>query len=128
MINSSEALKNPWLNQKEEEETKIISSDAKISLTKLKHFRTQTALQRAVLTYFATLQLLPQEEEKLRETFAFFDSDNDGHLSMDDLIHVYEKVYGDPARAKQVAERIMHKIDMNRNGSIDFTGNIQLPY
>lgn len=119
-ITSADALKSPWLYL--EEETKLTKVEVEVALAKLKHFKTQTALQRAVLTYFATLQLLPQEEEKLRETFGYFDSDHDGHLSIEDLIRGYETIYGNKAKAKQVAERIMHKIDLNRNGLIDFTG------
>lgn len=119
-ISAKEALKIKWLNSLEE--TKVSLEEQKISLEKLKKFRSQTALQRVVLTYFATLQMLPQEEEELRKTFALFDQDHDGIISIADLVKGYEKIYEDKGRAKLIAEKIMAKIDLNNNGSIDFTG------
>lgn len=121
-ISAENALKSPWFCSKEEIKLQSSNQEKEISLSKLKHFRTQTAMQKVVLTYFATLQVLPEEEEKLREVFASFDHDHDGLLSLDDLIRQCETLYGDRTKAKQVAERIMKKIDLNRNGSIDFTG------
>ncbi len=123
-ISAKEALTSPWLKklEAEEDDEKVQPIDARISLRKLKNFNAQIIMQKAVLTYFVTLQMMPQEEKRIREMFAHFDIDRDGHLSLEDLTNGYMKVHGDPARARKDAQTIMKKMDLNRNGTIDFTG------
>jgi len=121
-ISASEALKNAWIDRPEKD--RISFADAKISLKKLKNFKTQMVLQRAVLTYFATVQLMPQEQKQLQEVFASFDIDHDGKLTEEDLLKCYQKIYGSTGRAKIEADLIMKHLDLKRKGYINFTGLI----
>lgn len=121
-ITAADALKNAWINRTEE--AKISLDNAKVCLKKLKNFRTQMVLQRAVLTYFATIQLMPQEEKKLQELFTSFDFDHDGKLSENDIIQCCKKIFPNPSKAKIESDTIVRQLELKRNGSINFTGKI----
>ncbi len=122
-ITAKAALRSPWLKQMtEQDEGAFQSNDFRISLERLKTFNTHRILQKAVLTYIVTVQLSPQDEQRIRETFDSFDHDRDGRLSLEDLTNGYKRLHGDPVRAKKEATRTMNHMDLNRNGTIDFTG------
>ena len=119
-ITPEAALKHPWLqNRAEDTQT---DTDLRLALKHLKDFNTQLTLQKAVLTYFVTHQLKPEEETRLRELFDNFDADKDGRLNLNDLIIGYQRVYKDAGKARAEAEKILRKADMNHNGIIDYTG------
>ena len=86
----------------------------------MKKFRTRSHLQKAILSYVATQKLDAVEEAKLKELFTIFDVDKDGKISMPELVSGYNQVYGDILRAKAEAKKIMHKMDLNKNGSIGY--------
>lgn len=119
-ITAEEALNNDFLIHSDK--LKVSFSDASVSLKKLRQFKTQSILQRAVLTYFATVDLSREEQQKLQDYFTFFDADNDGKLSEDDLLKGYTKLYSNVARAKQEVDNIMLHLDIKKNGAITFTG------
>lgn len=119
-ITAGEALKNAWIKRPEQE--MVSFSNAKISLKKLKNFKTQMVLQKAVLAYFATIQLMPQEEKQLQELFASFDFDHDGILSESDIFLSCQKYFENASRAKIEAETIIRHLDLKKNGCINFMG------
>lgn len=121
-VNAEEALKNPWLTSTKYAD--LTFSEARICLKKLKDYETQTILQRAVLSYFATVDLSPEEEKRLQENFAFFDLDHDGKLSERELIQGYTKLYSNAQKARFVVTKIMKCLDLKNKGTINFTGTV----
>jgi calcium-dependent protein kinase len=118
-ITAKEALSSTWVRQSEQ--ISVPSAELRASLQRLEKFHTQMHFQKAVLTYFATQSLHPIEEARLRRLFDIFDEDKDGTISMPELVNGYYKVYHDMTRAKLEAKKIMHRVDLNKNGSIDYT-------
>lgn len=120
-ITAKEALQNSWLAKIKDANASF--TEARICLKRLKFYQTQTILQRTVLSYFATVDLMPKEEKKLQEYFALFDLDHDGKLSEQDLVQGYTRLYSNNSKAKFVVKNIMKSLDLKKNGTINFTGN-----
>lgn len=79
--------------------------------------------QKAVLAYIASQQLSKGEEKKLREIFELLDEDKNGAISKEELIKGFMTIDKDEKKAKLDAERVMRRIDINQNGTIDYNGN-----
>lgn len=120
-ISAFEALNDPWIS-KQCLSKEIHEEELSISLQKLRCFHTQMTFQKAILAYMASQQLGKSEEKKLRETFEILDIDKNGSLSRDELLKGYMMIYKDEKRAKYEVERVMTKLDLNQNGSIDYNG------
>lgn len=118
-ISAKEALTSAWFRMGQD--SNVSFSDIRLSMQKLEHFRTQTQLQKAVLAYFATQQMCQNEEVKLREVFDALDVNKDGQISMQELIEGCFSVCKDMSKAKAEAAKIMAQVDLNKNGSIDYT-------
>ncbi len=120
-ISAGDAMKHPFIVANIEQHS-ISGEDLRVSLSNLRNFRTQKLLQKAVLTYIASQQLLQQDEAKFRKIFDTFDLNRDGQLTIEELIQGYTRLYGDPKKAKKQAEQIMRNIDLNHNGFIEYNG------
>ena len=74
---AAEALEDPWMkkfsNNEEEKKDQIF-----IGLRNLESFVTQMTFQKAVLAYVASQQLTNVEEEKLKDSFNFIDTNRNG--------------------------------------------------
>lgn len=120
-VTAYDALNDPWI-------TKFCGGkcnceeDLAISLERLRCFKTQMTLQKAVLTYIASQQLSKSEERKLREVFELLDEDKNGSISKNELIKGYTYTYKDTNRAKAEVEKVMMHVDINQSGSIDYNG------
>jgi len=120
-LTANEALHSDWI-QHFNDQSQVKEEDLLCSLDRLRGFRTQMTFQKAVLAYMASQQLCQEEEKKLRQAFEALDIDKNGTISKDELIHGYIRVYKDSTKAKDEVERIMRRIDMNQNGTIDYNG------
>ena len=77
-------------------------------------------LQKAVLSYIASQELTKSEEERLKEAFDSIDEDKNGCISKEELIEGYKMMGRTEIRARLEAEHVMTRLDMNRNGTIDY--------
>jgi calcium-dependent protein kinase len=122
-ISADEALKDKWLMKSRR---KMTSKQTKDGLTtavnNLRHFRTRDVLQKAALSYIAGHIISKEEEQKLRDLFELFDTNHDGVISKDELIEGYKLVYKDPLTAQSEAEMTLNRVDINKNGNIDYNG------
>jgi len=116
---AKEALMSRWLIQYRE--NNVSKDDMLRSLKKLQKFTAQKYLQKAVLGYFATQKLTSEEESKLRLLFGCFDADKDGVISVAELSNQLNKFIEDSTKAKEEAKKIMERVDLNKNGAIDYT-------
>lgn len=118
-IGSLEALNHPWIKQY----TKVNESheDLKISLDALNRFRLGQNLQIATLAFFAVQMQGKAEEAKLRKKFRMIDKNNDGMLSREELINGFYDIYKDIKKAENEVEEVMNKLDVNKDGTINYT-------
>ena len=116
---ASEALQNPWFKI-----FTIVENSSQeelfTGLTNLKVFHTQMTFQKAVLSYIASQELNKDEEKKLKEIFDSIDSDKNGSISKEELIEGYKLMDGNDETAENQADYVMHKLDLNKNGTIDY--------
>ena len=71
---------------------------------------------------FIGIQILSnQEKEELLKQFKTIDINNDGQLSIEELVDGYYKMYGNKEKAQEIAKGIFEKVDSNHSGRIDFT-------
>ena len=116
---ASEVLQNPWiLNQLKSEE--LSKNELFMGLKNMKIFKTQMTFQKAVLSYVASQELRKVEEEKLKSTFDTIDKDRNGIITQDELEEGYKLMGRSEADAKEEAKSVMYRIDINRNGTIDY--------
>eukprot|EP01022_Parablepharisma_sp_SALTPOND_P021167 TRINITY_DN4088_c0_g1_i1.p2 TRINITY_DN4088_c0_g1~~TRINITY_DN4088_c0_g1_i1.p2 ORF type:complete len:386 (-),score=40.33 TRINITY_DN4088_c0_g1_i1:3646-4803(-) len=116
---ASEALKDPWI-RKYSSMKGAPQEELLVNLENLRSFRTQMTLQKAVLSYIASQELSKAEEEKLKEAFDSIDTDKNGRISKEELVEAYVVLHGNEGVAKIEAHRVMTRIDINQNGTIDY--------
>jgi calcium-dependent protein kinase len=75
--------------------------------------------------YIVTQLLTKKEHAKLRATFMALDTNADGKLSREELLKGYEELYRDKQRAEQEVNTIMDNVDVDRSGSIDYSGRVR---
>ena len=82
------------------------------------------------MSFLATQLSNKEEKAKLTEIFKSFDRNHDGILSREELIQGYTQLYGSSDRAAIEVEQILARVDINGNGTIDYTeflaANVQL--
>ncbi len=115
------ALRDPWL-MKFNGAPSQVEGDLLESVQNLLAFRTQMTMQKAVLAYIASQELTKAEEEKMKTAFEKIDTNKDGTITKDELMQAYVVAYGNELQAKEAAERIMMRIDLNQNEAIDYNG------
>lgn len=123
-ITANKAVQHPWLRMYdssavEEEEQKDFMVQ---SLRNLKNFIADSVFQKAILSYIAAQELDPCEEKKLKQLFDILDIDKSGHVTFDNLLVGYTKLYNNKLRAQQTSAEIMKRADVNNNGAIDYNG------
>ncbi|MDR3548664.1 MAG: EF-hand domain-containing protein [Candidatus Pacebacteria bacterium] len=93
------------------------------SLSTLQDFRIHSMMQKAIMSYMSTHMINKQEESRLREVFGSLDKNGDGQISQSELLQGYLLMYnGDFSRAQAAVSAIMRRIDINKNGTIDYNG------
>jgi calcium-dependent protein kinase len=116
---ANKALQNKWIRKYFMAEGSS-REDIFNGLMNLQIFRTQMTLQKAVLSYIASQELTKSEEERLKEAFDSIDKDKNGCISKEELIEGYKMMGRAEIRAQLDAEYVMTRLDMNRNGTIDY--------
>ena len=123
-ISAVEAIKHKWItkfNSERVEDDEFESHLIQV-LRHLKNFRAQGILQKAVLTYIASQQTDAETEKKTRAIFSRMDKDNNGEITVQELIEGYQQIYHDKARAQRDAASVLRRIDVNKNGVVDYNG------
>lgn len=76
------------------------------------------------MSYLANQLSSKEEKAKLTEIFKSFDRNNDGVLCKEELITGFTQLYGSIERATLEVEQILENVDINKNGTIDYSGII----
>jgi len=118
---SAAALASNWIAKHREtgkEHTPALSLG---SLDQLRRFRAEEKLKQAALAFIMG-QLMSQEQTRqLREEFQALDTNGDGKISKEELIHGYEKKKFSHEEAMEIVEEVMRKVDADGSGFIDYT-------
>ena len=61
-------------------------------------------------------------EEKLKKIFYALDENHDGYLDKTELLNGYTSIFEDSTKAELELDLIFEKVDLNKNGKIDYTG------
>lgn len=110
-----EALEHPWITQ----HNVLPDEPLDLNIESLREFRNGLRLQKAVLMCIAS-QVSDNEISHLREAFIKLDTNGDGCLTLAELSSGLAHVPG--INAAEV-EEIMKSMDVDQNGTIDYTGN-----
>ena len=90
-------------------------------------------MQEAVLTFISNQFSSKDDLHELENAFRTMDTDGNGILSKDELLVGYTQLMGDKKIAEIEVEKILEKVDTNKNGEIDYSGkrfllNIRLEF
>lgn len=134
---ASEALSDPWIksfhrggqkeNMGQPGKRSRSSSPTTVkplcasALTSLKNFHCERKLQQAVLAYIANSMNTKTNEDKLLAIFKQFDQDHDGILTADEIKEGFKEFLGDQMLFEGELDKIMEKVDLNRNGQIEYS-------
>ncbi|CAD8072004.1 unnamed protein product [Paramecium primaurelia] len=115
-ISAKQALADPWIDKhnSNEEVNRIV-------LQNLQRFQAKSVFTQAVLSYIACQMTTNQEQEELIKAFQVLDKDQNGIISKDELIEGYSQVLKDRELAIQEVNKILHIIDLNQSGQVDFS-------
>ncbi len=119
-ITASEALNDEWL-VKYSACKAVADSTQVFSLKSLQAFKVKNLLQQAVMAYIASHLQSQENHNKLQQVFQQFDKNGDGVLERDELLEGYAKMGKSKAEAKRIVDDILDKIDINKNGTIDYS-------
>lgn len=119
-VSAENALKNQWLVGHNQPEI-VKPSDILVSMDHLKKFSATRAMQKAFLTYISAHIISKEQEKKLRKIFEMLDQNHDGQLSQKEIFEGFKQFYGgDEEELKLEVEILMKRVDLNKNGSIDY--------
>lgn len=119
-ITAFDALNHPWITKY----TALKTHDEKLnvlSLKRLQSFKVRNQLQQAVIAYIANHLQSQETMNKLKEVFQQFDKNGDGVLERNELLEGYMKLGKTKKQAARIVDRIMSQIDLNNNGTIDYS-------
>eukprot|EP00347_Sterkiella_histriomuscorum_P018781 403344202 len=119
-ISAQQALNDPWIKIYTSSDT-VAPPMAMNILNNLRSFSSELKFQQAVMSYLANQLSSKEEKQKLTEIFKSFDKNNDGVLSREELINGYSTLYGSVERATLEVEQILTNVDLNRNGTVDYS-------
>eukprot|EP00826_Nyctotherus_ovalis_P056057 TRINITY_DN7504_c0_g1_i2.p2 TRINITY_DN7504_c0_g1~~TRINITY_DN7504_c0_g1_i2.p2 ORF type:complete len:244 (+),score=36.21 TRINITY_DN7504_c0_g1_i2:704-1435(+) len=120
-ISADKALKSQWFEQFAAE-TKPEDKQVIKCVTNLTNFKAESAMKSAVLAYMSAHLIGKKKERKLKEIFRLFDADNNGQISLEELVAGYKVLYKDAELARKEAVKTMQRIDVNNNNTIDYNG------
>jgi len=119
-ISAFDALNHPWIVKNTT--TKACDEEMHLlSLKQLQAFRNRNQFQQAVIAYIANHLQSQDNMNKLKEVFRQFDKNGDGVLERDELLEGYMKLGKSKIEAEKIVDRIMKEIDLNNNGTIDYS-------
>ena len=121
-ISAEQALKDPWILRCTEK-GKVNPGDVLDTMKNLKTFKANSLMHKAVLSYMVSYVMSKEEEKKLREIFDVLDTNHDGQLSQEELLVAFKILFeGDIFAARDEVAKVMKRIDLNKNGTIDYNG------
>ncbi len=120
-VTAQQALEDPWIKRWMAGKSGELSKSAGIALRSLRNFKVQVKLQQAAMAYMASHMQSKETETRLRAAFQAFDKNGDGLLDRSELIEGYLKLGMKRTQAAKVVENIMATIDLNKNGTIDYS-------
>ncbi|CAK86645.1 unnamed protein product (macronuclear) [Paramecium tetraurelia] len=115
-ISAKQALADPWIDKHNSNEQVNL-----VVLQNLQRFQAESLFTQAVLSYIASQMTSNQEQEELIKAFQILDKDQNGILSKDELIEGYSQVLKDRELAIQEVNKILHIVDLNQSGQVDFS-------
>ncbi|TNV82197.1 hypothetical protein FGO68_gene11040 [Halteria grandinella] len=118
-ISASSALMHPWI-QNNTENMAIEDAQHSDAMKNLQSFNASNKLASAALTFMTTHMISTEEMRELQKTFEALDTTKDGRLSREELLDGYTKLMGQVAAELEV-ERIMNSVDVDKNGTIDYS-------
>jgi len=86
-------------------------------------FKSHNGLQNAVLSYIASQKLCREEEKSLRDIFIALDTNKDGFLTKEEILAGYERARGKSGETQKEVDKMMMRVDLNKNGRVDYNGN-----
>ncbi len=119
-ISAEKALNNEWLNKM----LKISDEEIKINqisiLNNLSKFTSVLTLQKATLSFMTNQISINDEIKRLKNEFNKIDTNHDGMISKEELIHCLELIH--PHNEAIIkANDIFNEIDFNNDGTINFS-------
>jgi len=115
---AEEALKDEWILKAD---SNVLDKPlAKKALKNLTTFRADLKLQSATWVFLVSLLANKKDKANLLKTFKQLDLNGDGLLSKDELVKGYNNVFMSQMTDGEV-EKIFDRIDVNKNGSIDYS-------
>lgn len=115
-INAIEAHTDPWLKQFSDLKSRKSSS---LVLDKIKNFNKTSKLKDALHTFILTQVMTPSDVKDQQSVFRSIDVNGDGVISREELLDWCKNFMSEEEAEKNVDE-IMHEIDSDRNGVIDY--------
>lgn len=119
-ITAYEALNDEWIVKYSASKDAVDKTQI-FSLKNLQAFKVRNQLQQAVMAYIASHLQSKENNEKLKQVFQQFDKNGDGVLERDELLEGYMKLGKTKAAAMKIVDEILDRIDINRNGTIDYS-------
>lgn len=119
-IDAQSALKHSWF--KMVATPKISKERVKNVFNRLKQYEQTVKLQNAIWVFITNFFLTRKEADQMFAEFRALDKDKDGQISAKELKDGYKRVFGRALPMHEV-EKIMEKIDINKSGHIDYSGN-----
>ncbi len=92
-----------------------------VMMNNLKNFAAKNDLQRAVLTYISFKFEIEEVKEVLHTAFDVVDLNDDGEISRDEIYKAFIAMGKSEELAREIAERILANVDLNKDGFISFT-------
>jgi calcium-dependent protein kinase len=115
---ASDCLNHKWLSE-HIPKSNVDKNFSIKCLQNMKKFHAERKLQQAALTYIVNHLICKEDKNELLELFQQFDTNGDGVLSKSEILEGYKSILGE-VEAENEAERIMHEVDFDQSGTIDY--------
>jgi len=118
---ATECLQDIWILKYARR--RVSANDIHYTMQHLRGFKAASLIHKAILSFIVTYVMTKEREKKVREIFDVLDANKDGKLSTDELLAGFSLLLGgDMVKARAETKKVMRKIDLNKNGSIDYNG------
>ena len=119
-ISAENALNNEWLNKMLKIPDEEIKNNQINILNNLSKFTSVLTLQKATLSFMTNQISINDEIKRLKNEFDKIDTNHDGMISKEELIHCLELIH--PHNEAIIkANEIFNEIDFNNDGTINFS-------